>query len=105
MGSMFSGAATPVLQAGVEAAGLKLGIIDLGLGSAYSSALFPLSFYAILLVVGLAVNAMMIVVKFTDTFDVDVFNYSVWALASSCVWAITGGVPLGNVKFLSQIDS
>ena len=100
MVGMFSGAATPVLQTVVEATGLKLDIIDLGLGSAYSSVLFPLSFYAILLVVGLAVNALMIVVKFTDTFDVDVFNYSVWALASSYVWAITGSIPLAIVAYI-----
>lgn len=91
MVGMFSGAATPALTQVVEATGLKLDIIDLGLGPAYSSVLFPLSFYAILLVVGLADNALMIVLKLTDTFDVDVFNYSVWALASSYVWATTYG--------------
>lgn len=100
MVGMFSGAATPILMQVVEATGLKLDIIDLGLGSAYSSVLFPLSFYAILLVVGLAVNALMIVLKLTDTFDVDVFNYSVWALASSYVWAITGSVPLAIVAYI-----
>ena len=100
MVGVFSGAATPVPQTVVGATGLKLDIIDLGLGSAYSSVLFPLSFYAILQVVGLAVNALMTIVKFTDTFDVDVFNYSVWALASSCVWAIAGSVPLAIVAYV-----
>lgn len=77
MVGMFSGAATPVLQLVVESTGLKLDIIDLGVGSSYASVLFPLSFYSILLVVGLLVNVAMILLKFTDTFDVDVFNYSV----------------------------
>ena len=56
MVGMFAGAATPVLQLVVESTGLKLDIIDLGVGSSYASVLFPLSFYSILLVVGLLVN-------------------------------------------------
>ena len=99
MVGIFSGAATPVLQLVVESTGLKLNIIDLGVGSSYASALFPLSFYSILLVVGLLVNAAMILLKFTDTFDVDVFNYSVWALAASYVWAITGSIPLAILAY------
>ncbi|HBG3383154.1 TPA: PTS galactitol transporter subunit IIC, partial [Clostridioides difficile] len=47
-----------------------------------------------------AVNVIMILTKLTDTFDVDVFNYSVWALASSYVWAITGNVVLAIVAFV-----
>lgn len=74
MVSMFSGAVTPAPRTVVEATGLKLDIIGLGLGSAYSSVLFPLSFYAVLLVVCLAVNALMILTQFTDTFDVDVLT-------------------------------
>lgn len=100
MVGMFAGAATPVLSKVVESTGLHLDIIDLGLGSAYSSVLFPLGFYAILLVVGLLVNVVMILLKWTDTFDVDVFNYSVWALAASYVWAITGNVPLAILAYV-----
>lgn len=99
MVGMFSGAAVPVLSQIVDSMGLKLDIIDLGVGSSYASVLFPLSFYSILLVVGLAVNALMIVIKFTDTFDVDIFNYSVWALASSYVYVLTGSVPLAVLAF------
>lgn len=97
---MFSGAATPILQEVVKSTGLKLDVIDLGVGSSYSNVLFPLSFYSILLVVGLGVNALMIVLKLTDTFDVDVFNYSVWALASSYVLVITENIILAIVAFV-----
>lgn len=99
MVGMFAGAATPVLQLVVESTGLKLDIIDLGVGSSYASVLFPLSFYSILPVVGLLVNVAMILLKFTDTFDVDVFNYSVWALAASYVWVITGSIPLAILAY------
>lgn len=100
MVGIFSGAARgDVLQLVVESTGLKLNIIDLGVGSSYASVLFPLSFYSILLVVGLLVNAAMILLKFTDTFDVDVFNYSVWTLAASYVWVITGSIPLAILAY------
>ena len=99
MVGMFSSAATPVLQLVVESTGLKLDIVDLGVGSSYASVLFPLSFYSILLVVGLLVNVAMILLKLTDTFDVDVFNYSVWALAASYVWVITGNIPLAILAY------
>lgn len=100
MVGMFASAVVPVLSGVVESLGLSLDVIDLGVGSSYASVLFPLGFYSILLVVGLAVNVIMILTKLTDTFDVDVFNYSVWALASSYVWAITGNVVLAIVAFV-----
>jgi PTS system galactitol-specific IIC component len=97
---MFAGAIIPPLTQVIQSTGLKLDIVDLGVGSAQSFVIFPLSFYAILLVVGLAVNVMMIFLKLTDTFDVDIFNYYVWALSSAFVYALTQSIPLAVAAFV-----
>lgn len=96
---MFSDEAVPALQLIVEKLGLSFDVVDMGIAGAYSNVLFSLPFYSILLVVGLAVNFVMIMLKLTDTFDVDVFNYSVWALASCYVYAITENVILAIIAF------
>lgn len=97
--SMFSTAMAPALTTVVESLGLQLDVIDLGVPSAYQI-LFGLPFYAILLVIGFAVNIVLIMVKFTDTLDVDVFNYSVFAISSAYTWAITGNIPLAIAMFI-----
>lgn len=74
MTGMFAGAVAPVLTSVISATGLKLDVIDLGIGSFQSSVAFPLSFYAILLPIGLGVNLLLIFAKLTNTFDVDIFN-------------------------------
>lgn len=100
MVGMFAGAVVPTLTKVIQSTGLKLDIVDLGVGSAQSFVIFPLKFYAILLVVGLVVNVVMIFVKFTDTFDVDIFNYYVWALSSAFVYVLTKNVSLSIVAFI-----
>ncbi|MBE6468543.1 MAG: hypothetical protein E7001_00895 [Coriobacteriaceae bacterium] len=97
---MFMGVAVPVLTQVVENFGLHFDVVDFGIAGAYSNVLFPLSFYSILLVVGFAVNILMIVTKLTDTFDADIFNYSVWALAACFVYAITGNIALAIGAFV-----
>jgi PTS system galactitol-specific IIC component len=100
MVGMFAGAVIPILTQVIQSTGMKLDIIDLGVGSAQSFVIFPLSFYAILLAVGLAVNVIMIFLKLTDTFDVDIFNYYVWALSSAFVYALTKSVALAVAAFI-----
>ena len=97
---MFAGAIIPVLTQVIASTGMKLDVIDLGVGSAQSFVVFPLKFYAILLVIGLVVNILLILVKFTKTFDVDIFNYFVMALSSSFVYAITQSVGLSIAAFI-----
>ncbi len=100
MVGMFAGTVIPVLIQVIQSTGLKLNVVDMGVGSAQSFVIFPLHFYAILLAVGLAVNLIMIFLKVTDTFDVDIFNYYVWALSSAYVYTITKSVPLAILAFV-----
>lgn len=97
---MFAGAIIPVLVKVISATGMKLDVIDLGVASAQSFVIFPLKFYAILLIVGLGVNILMIALKLTKTFDVDIFNYYVWALSSAFVYVLTNSVGWAIAAFV-----
>ena len=99
MTGMFASAMSPVLSTVVESLGFNLDVIDLGNPSAYQI-LFSLPFYALLLPIGFLVNVVLITLKFTDTLDVDIFNYSVFSLSGAYVWAITGNIPLAIVAFV-----
>lgn len=100
MTGMFAGAVAPVLTSVISATGLKLDVIDLGIGSFQSAAAFPLSFYAILLPIGLGVNLLLIFAKLTNTFDVDIFNYFVWSLSSGFVFVKTQNLLLAILAFV-----
>jgi len=97
---MFASAIIPVLVKVISATGMKLDVIDLGVASAQSFVIFPLKFYAILLIVGLGVNILMIALKLTKTFDVDIFNYYVWALSSAFVYVLTNSVGWAIAAFV-----
>ncbi|HJA06888.1 MAG TPA: hypothetical protein H9798_07095 [Candidatus Mediterraneibacter pullicola] len=100
MVGMFAGAAVPVLTEIINSTGMKLDVVDLGIGSVQSYVTFPLSFYALLLPIGLIVNVVMILLKLTNTFDVDIFNYFVMALTSAYIYGTTGNIPLAVVGFV-----
>ncbi|MDE6839784.1 MAG: hypothetical protein K2P49_02830 [Oscillospiraceae bacterium] len=100
MTGMFAGVVAPVLTSVISATGLKLDVIDLGIGSFQSSVAFPLSFYAILLPIGLGVNLLLIFAKLTNTFDVDIFNYFVWSLSSGFVFVKTQNLLLAILAFV-----
>ncbi|MBD5462708.1 MAG: hypothetical protein HDR24_06555 [Lachnospiraceae bacterium] len=100
MVGMFGGAVIPVLTQVVNSTGLKLDVIDLGVGSVQSYVTFPLSFYALLLPIGLFVNVVMIALKLTNTFDVDIFNYFVMSLTSAFIYGTTGNIPVAIIGFV-----
>lgn len=100
MVGMFGGAVIPVLSQIISTSNFKLDVIDLGIGSMQSYITFPLSFYAILLPIGLAVNIVLILVKLTDTFDVDIFNYFVFSLSAAFVYVQTKNLLLAILAFI-----
>lgn len=100
MVGMFAGAAVPALTTIINSTGMKLDIIDLGIGSVQSYVTFPLKFYALVLPIGLAVNVIMILLKLTNTFDVDIFNYFVMALTSAFIYGTTENVVMALVGFV-----
>lgn len=100
MVGMFAGAAVPALTTIINSTGMKLDIIDLGIGSVQSYVTFPLKFYALVLPIGLVVNVIMILLKLTNTFDVDIFNYFVMALTSAFIYGTTENVVMALVGFV-----
>jgi PTS system galactitol-specific IIC component len=100
MTGMFCGEAIPAVMGFVQKTGINLSIIDAGIGGVQTQVAIPLSFYPILLPIGLAVNVLLILIKFTDTFDVDIFNFFIWALTSAFVMVITNNVALAILAFV-----
>lgn len=101
MVGMFAGAVIPTLIKVIQSTGLQLDIIDMGVGSMQSFVTFPLSFYAILLPVGLGVNVVMILLKLTDTFNVDIFNYFIYSLTSAFIYVLTNNVFFAVLGFVA----
>lgn len=84
----------PAAQAMVERTGVELDVIDVGWGSiaavTWASPIIVFLVFAILLV-----NIIMIVLKLTDTLDVDIWNYHHMAIVGIMVHFVTGNVLLG----------
>ncbi len=87
---VFASTMVPTVMAVIEKTGLQLTIMDMGVSSTH---LFTFGFpmYTLFLPIGLAVNVLLIVLKLTDTFDVDIFNYFIWGITGVIVYYITGG--------------
>lgn len=84
----------PAAQAMVENFGIHLDIVDVGWGSiaavTWASPIIALLIFAIL-----ATNIVMLLLKATDTLDVDIWNYHHMAIVGILVYYVTGNVVLG----------
>lgn len=86
---MFASAMVPTVMAVVERTGLQLTVLDMGVSSTHVFTFgFPL--YTLFIPIGLVINIVMILLKLTDTFDVDIFNYFIWGITGIMVYYITG---------------
>lgn len=97
---MFASVVIPTLMQVIERTGMKLQYLDFGVTAMQSSIVFPLEIFALLLPVGLIVNAIMIFLKLTDTFDVDIFNYWIWGITGALVYFLTGSVIWAMVAYI-----
>lgn len=83
----------PASKAMVENFGLRLDIIDVGWGSiasvTWASPIIP----ALILTI-FAMNIIMLVLKMTDTLDVDIWNYHHMAIVGVLVYFVTGNLIL-----------
>ena len=84
----------PAAQALVENFGIKLDILDVGWGAiaavTWSSPIIGFLIFCIL-----ATNIIMLVIKATDTLDVDIWNYHHMAIVGIMVHYVTKSIPLG----------
>lgn len=84
----------PAAQGMVENFGIKLDILDVGWG-AIAAVTWSSPIIAILIFCILLTNIIMLVLKATDTLDVDIWNYHHMAIVGIMVHFVTKSIPLG----------
>ena len=80
----------PATAALVEATGLELNALDVGWGVAAAIA-FGTAVGSLVFIVALGVNILMLVLRWTKTLNVDMWNYWHYAFTGSLVYLVTGG--------------
>lgn len=81
----------PAAQAMIKNFGIQLNIIDIGWPGAASIA-WASPVAALVLPVGLLVNAIMLITKTTKTMDVDIWNYWHFTFMGAFVYALSGSL-------------
>lgn len=79
----------PATAALVEATGLELNALDVGWGVAAAIA-FGTAVGSLVFIVALGVNLIMLVLRWTKTLNVDMWNYWHYAFTGSLVYLVTG---------------
>src|SRR5665647_1881410 len=84
----------PAAQAMVKNFGFKLDVLDIGWGAiaaiTWSSPIIPILIFAILLT-----NIVMLILKKTNTLDVDIWNYHHMAIVGVMTYFVTKNIALG----------
>ncbi|MGF7059454.1 PTS galactitol transporter subunit IIC [Brassicibacter mesophilus] len=87
---------TPAVNLMVERFGLNMTVIDVGSGTAAGIA-FSTAIGALIIPVVFGVNVLMLISGASKTMNIDVFNYSHYALTGSVVYIISGSLVAGIV--------
>lgn len=91
---LLLGSLGPATEAMVQRFGLNLRVLDVGwpVGAqiGWRSPLVPLVVFG-----GLGINVVLLLVRFTKTVNIDIFNYWLILLPATIVYANTGSVALG----------
>lgn len=92
--NLLSGSLGPAAQAMVENWGFSLDVLDVGWGTiaavTWASPIIPILIFAIL-----AINLGMLVIKKTNTLDVDIWNYHHMAIVGVMTYFVTKNIFLG----------
>jgi galactitol PTS system EIIC component len=88
IGLLFT-ALGPATDAMMKATGLQLSALDVGWGVAAAIA-FGTSVGSLVFIVALLVNVIMLLLKWTKTLNVDMWNYWHYAFTGSLVYLVTG---------------
>src|SRR5699024_3753970 len=84
----------PAAKAMVERTGVKLDALDVGWGS-IAAVTWASPIIAILIFAILIVNIVLLILKKTQTLDVDIWNYHHMAIVGVMVYFVTNNVLLG----------
>lgn len=92
--NLLSGSLGPAAQAMVERWGFSLDALDVGWGAiaavTWASPIIPILIFAIL-----AINIIMLILKKTNTLDVDIWNYHHMAIVGVMTYFVTKNIFLG----------
>lgn len=92
--NLLSGSLGPAAKAMVERWGFTLDVLDVGWGTiaavTWASPIIPILIFAIL-----AINIVMLVLKKTNTLDVDIWNYHHMAIVGVMTYFVTKNIFLG----------
>lgn len=97
--SIISSGLTPAVNLIVERFDLSLRVIDVGSGAAAGVG-FSTVVGALIIPFVFALNIILLATGLTKTMNIDIFNYSHYALTGSVVWYITQNLTLGLVAGL-----
>lgn len=91
---IISSGLTPAVNLIVERFGFSLSVIDVGSGAAAGLG-FATVVGALIIPLVFGVNVVLLILGFTKTMNIDIYNYSHYALTGSVVWYITQNLTLG----------
>jgi PTS system galactitol-specific IIC component len=89
----------PLASAIVERTGLHLSIPDVGVGLHFGIT-FAMPAAAFMIPLGILVNVVMLLLKFTKTVDIDVWNFWPWMFSWALVQGLTGSALFGFLAFV-----
>lgn len=93
---LLIGTLSPAVESMVSATGSNLSILDVGWGVAAAIA-FGTSVGALVILVSLGVNIVMLALRLTKTFNVDIWNFWNHAFTGSVTYLITGSLAYGLI--------
>ncbi|WP_243354873.1 PTS galactitol transporter subunit IIC [Bacillus litorisediminis] len=94
--SLISQYLSPVVQSMVDRFGLHLTVIDLGSGTSAGIA-FSTAVGALIIPIIFGLNVLLLFLRLTKTMNIDIFNYSHYALTGSLVALVSGSLLYGLI--------
>ncbi|GGE31545.1 putative permease IIC component [Pullulanibacillus camelliae] len=94
--SLISQYLSPAVQAMVDRFGLNLTVIDVGSGTSAGIA-FSTTVGALIIPIIFGLNVLLLLLRLTKTMNIDIFNYSHYALTGSIVTLMSGHLIYGLI--------
>src|SRR5699024_5591155 len=99
--SLISDILEPAVEQMTERFGLSLTVIDIGSGAA-AGVTFSTLIGALIIPAVLVLNLVLLLIGFTKTMNIDIFNYSHYAFTGAVVHLVTGSVTIAMGASLIQ---
>lgn len=93
VGGLVAESLSPVIDAFVTKFSLNLSAIDIGGGPAAATG-FGFTWSAVIILVIVGVNILLVATKFTNTVNVDIYNFWYYCITAGFVYHVTGNILL-----------